>query len=306
MEFKMRRYQTEEDYWRMRAFLREVFLLNQRFEHSWSVPRLDYWRWHFIATCESPSLEQSAFLWETPDGQLAAFVHPIFYGEVFVHIHPAYRSEALEDEIFACAEEHLAVREENHSLRLVTLVDMDDELRQKVLDARGYFNRDNLVNHWYRNLDQPLPDVPVAEGYKVRSMGDTSEYDARSLASWRAFHPGEPDEGAGSGDWFANMQFAPLYRRDLDMVAEAPNGEIAAFSTIWYDDFTRNGVCVVVGTAPDHQRKGLGKAVITEGLRRVKKMGGLRVFANGFDEPANALYRSALGSRIKAQGWGLK
>ena len=306
MEIKMRRYQTEEDYWRMRAFLREVFLINQRFEHSWSVPRLDYLRWHFIATCESPTLEQSVFLWETLDHQLVAILHPIFYGEVFVHIHPSFRNESLEDEIFAHAEDHLAISNNHQSLRLVTLVEDDDQLRRNVLKARGYFNRNNVVNHWYKDLDLPLPEVPVEDGYRIRSMGDTSEFDSRALASWRAFHPDEAEEGCGSGNWFANMQSAPLYRRDLDIVAESPNGEIAAFSTIWYDDFTRNGVCVVVGTSPEHQRKGLGKAVITEGLTRVKKMGGLRVFANGFDEPANALYRAALGSSKKAQGWGLR
>ena len=134
-------------------------------------------------------------------------------------------------------------------------------------------------------------------------MGDASEYHARAWASWRAFHPDEPDEDFEGGDWFINLQSAPLYRRDLDIVAEAPNGEIAAFSTIWYDDWTRSAVCVQVGTAPEHQRRGLGKAVIIEGLRRLQRLGGTRVFANGFDPPANGLYASALGTSYRAESW---
>jgi len=43
-----RPYQTEDDYWRIRSFLREVFLFNGRREHSWHVARLDYWRWHLV------------------------------------------------------------------------------------------------------------------------------------------------------------------------------------------------------------------------------------------------------------------
>ena len=73
----MRPYQNEDDYWRMRTFLREIFLLNERLERSWSTPRLDYWRWHHIQTCESDPMEQVTFLWETVDGQLAAVLHAI-------------------------------------------------------------------------------------------------------------------------------------------------------------------------------------------------------------------------------------
>ena len=48
MKLALRVFQTEEDHWRIRAFLREVFLVNGRRELSWHVARLDYWRWHGI------------------------------------------------------------------------------------------------------------------------------------------------------------------------------------------------------------------------------------------------------------------
>ena len=41
MRLTLRPYQDENDYWRIRAFLREVFLLNGRRERSWHVPRLE-------------------------------------------------------------------------------------------------------------------------------------------------------------------------------------------------------------------------------------------------------------------------
>ena len=41
MQLTRRAYQTEDDYWRIRAFLREVFLLNDRRELCWQVARLD-------------------------------------------------------------------------------------------------------------------------------------------------------------------------------------------------------------------------------------------------------------------------
>jgi len=42
MNLIQRLYNSEEDIWRIRAFLREVLLLNQRREISWPVYRFDY------------------------------------------------------------------------------------------------------------------------------------------------------------------------------------------------------------------------------------------------------------------------
>lgn len=301
-KLQMRPYTDDRDFWRMRDLLREVFLLNDRLERSWSLPRLDYWRWHYIKTVGTLPMEQVTFLWETPDGQLGATLHTID-SETYLVVHPHVRTAELEDEMFACAERNVAEVYPTGQYTVFALADEDDPLRPEVLRSRGYTFRDRPVYRWRRDLDQPIPDVQVAPGYTIRSMGDASEYDARALASWHAFHPDEPDAAFGGGAWFANLQSAPLYRRDLDIVAEAPNGEIAAFSTIWYDDFTRSAVCVLVGTATKYQRLGLGKAAISEGLHRLQNMGCTRVFANGFDTPANALYKSVLGTSYRAESW---
>jgi mycothiol synthase len=256
-----------------------------------------------IKTCKSNPIEQVTFLWETRDGRLVAVLHAIGMGEAYLHINPLFRSVELENEMMAYAEKYLSMECSDGRRRLFVLADEDDELRTEVLTARGYLYREQPVYRWRRDLDGPLPEIELPMGYSVRSMGDASEYDARSWASWRAFHPDEPDNAYEGGAWYANLQSAPLYRRDLDIVAQAPNGEIAAFSTIWYDDVTRSAVCVLIGTAPEYQRLGLGKAVMIEGLGRLQRMGGRRAFANGFDPSANALYRSVLGTSCRAESW---
>jgi ribosomal protein S18 acetylase RimI-like enzyme len=302
---KMRRAQAEDDFWRVRDFLRQVFWLNNRRESSWHVARLDYWRWHFIKTCQAcDSFEQVTFLWETAAGEIISVLHPVFMGEAFLHVHPGFRTPALENEMLSVAEEHLAARHPDGQRKLVILAFQDDDLRQRGLSRRGYSKRERHAHHWRRDLDASIPDgPPVTAGYTIRSMGDASEFPARSWASWRAFHPDEPDEDYEGWDWYHNIQSAPLYRRDLDIVAATPSGEIASFCTIWYDDVTRSGVCVLVGTVPEHQRRGLGKAVMHKGLRRIQRMGGARVFANGYDPAANALYGSVLGTCDLSNPW---
>ena len=56
-----RPYQTEDDFWRMREFLRRVFLLNGCLERSWHVARLDYARWHSLINCAKLGMEDVAF-----------------------------------------------------------------------------------------------------------------------------------------------------------------------------------------------------------------------------------------------------
>jgi len=38
MKLTMRKYQDEEDYWQIREFLREVFLLNNKWESDPRIP----------------------------------------------------------------------------------------------------------------------------------------------------------------------------------------------------------------------------------------------------------------------------
>ena len=293
MKPTMRRYQKEDDYWRIREFLRQVFLLNDRRELSWQVARLDYWRWHGVANCaEYPSIDGVTFIWETADGRIAAVLNPEGKGEAFLQVHPGLRTPDLEEEMLAVAEKHLASPGSAGRRRLRVWADTHDALRQEILTRRGYTKGDWPEYQRRRSLDAPVPEAQPAPGYTVRALGDVDELPARSWVSWKAFHPDEPDERYEGWDWYHNIQRAPLYRRDLDIVAVAPKGAFASFCTIWFDDVTRTGAFEPVGTAPKHQRRRLGKAVMTEGLRRLRRLGATLAYVGSYTPRAHALYAS--------------
>jgi GNAT superfamily N-acetyltransferase len=194
--------------------------------------------------------------------------------------------------MIATAEAHLSVNR-NGKQKLFLWSDSQDTQRQQLLAAHGFTQQDFAENQWRRDLDKPVPEVPVADGYTIRALGDESELRARSWASWRGFHPDEPDDKYEGWEWYHNIQRCPLYRRDLDLVAAIGN-IIAAFATFWYDDYTRTVYIEPVATVPEHQRKGLQKALISEGLRRVQRLGALRAFVGGYEPRPNALYSSML------------
>ena len=295
MKIVMRPYQTEDDYWRIRAFLRQVMLLNDVREKSWHVARLDYWRWHGILNMGNGQLEQDLFLWETGENEIAAVLNREEAGNAYLQVHPHLRTPELEEEMIALAEERLAVqREDKRAVAVWT--DAQDTLRLDVLKRRGYTRGKWAEHQWRRDLDAPIPDVPIPPAYTVRALGDVDELPARSWASWRGFHPGEPDEDYEGWEWYLNIQHCPLYRRDLDLVVVAPGGEIASFCTLWYDDVTRSAYIEPVATVPEHQRLGLARAAIAEGLRRLQRLGAKRAFVGGYEPGANALYASVLSA----------
>ncbi len=293
MKLTLRPYQDDRDYWRMRAFLREVLLLNDRRMFSWHLNRLDYWRWHGVENLEHVRLEDVVFLWETPAGQIAAVLNPEgTSGDAFFQVHPLLRTPALEEEMLAVAEECLAAPDPNGGRVLHLFADQSDHLRQAMFQRRGYTRADWPEYQRRRPLLDDIPTVPIPAGYTVRPVGDESDLPARSYVSWQAFHPDEPDSDYQGWEWYHNIQRAPLYRRDLDIVAVAPDGSHAAFCTAWFDDVTRTGVFEPVGTAPAHQRKGLGKAVMYEAMRRLKRLGADLAYVGSYSPGAHALYAS--------------
>jgi GNAT superfamily N-acetyltransferase len=194
--------------------------------------------------------------------------------------------------MISAAETQFATTLPGGNQQLVVWSPEQDTLRQDILMRRGYTRQSYMEYQRRRDMSEPVADAPLPEGYSIRSLGGEEEHPARSWVSWKAFHSNEPDERYGGWTWYCNVQRAPLYRRDLDLVVVAPDGEMAAFCTLWYDEATRTAAFEPVGTHPAHQRRGLGKALMTEGLRRVQRLGATLATVNSYSERAGALYAS--------------
>jgi GNAT superfamily N-acetyltransferase len=292
MKASMRTYRDENDYWKVRQFLRDVFLLNSRREMSWQAYRFDYCRWHVWANITHYRIEDVLFIWERPDGGIVGVLNPEGRNGVFLHVHPELRTPGLEAEMITVAEESLALPSSDGPRTLCIWANEHDEVRKETLVHWGYTRGDKPEYQRRRDMSEPIAGVRMARGYTVRPLGGADELPARSWVSWRAFHPDDPDEDYEGHDWYLNVQRVPLYRRDLDIVAVAPDGEFASFCTVWFDDVTRTGAFEPVGTAPEHQRKGLGRAVMAEGLTRLQHLGATLAYVGGFTPEANALYSS--------------
>lgn len=161
----MRPCRNEDDYWRIRAFLREVMIANGLREWSWHVARLDYWRWHVAEVVDTPHIARMIFIWEAPGGEIGAVLNPEGPGDAFLQIHPRFSSPELEAEMLDTAEAHLGTSEG----RLVVYTDAGYTRRCQLLQDRGYTKGQYPEHQWRRDLDDPLPKLPLIPGYTLRA-----------------------------------------------------------------------------------------------------------------------------------------
>lgn len=300
MKLTMRSYRDEEDYWRIREFLRQVMVLNGRREFSWHVARLDYWWWFCNVDLEKIDPHESIYLWETAEGRFAGVLNPEQRGYAFLQVHPEFGSGKLVEEMIIVAEERLNTTARDGNRKVRVLADSRDHDRQAILVARGFQRVEHgevVETQHRRSLKDPLPDVPAVPGYTIRSLGDGLELLERCYASGLGFHDDIQTARDNRDDptWYRHIQTAPLYRRDLDIVAVAEDGSVASFCTMWFDDVSRTAYIEPVATVPAHRKRGLGKAALLTGLHRLKRRGCEVAFVGGYSVPANALYFSVMG-----------
>ena len=168
MKITLRTYQTEDDYWRIRQFLREVSLLNDRHDYSWSLLRWDYWVWHVNMNIFHIKLEEAVHLWEA-NGQIVAMINADSPGEAFFQVHPEYRSGELLCEMLDAAEAKLSTQQEGGKKELIAWVNEKDALHKDILSRRGYARSKFKAEHMRsRFFTQPYrtpflqPDTPSA------------------------------------------------------------------------------------------------------------------------------------------------
>ncbi len=160
----------------------------------------------------------------------------------------------------------------------------DDADLIAAVERRGYVpNPRRGYSHLvYEIGDVSAPRLP--DGYRLFSMADECDIDKRREIFGRSFNHEDPK------DWpsrfaYEELQRAPDYHPDLDLVIAAPDGAYAACCIVWYDGPNRIGHVEPMGTHPEHRRLGLARTIMLEGIRRLRALGARRVPLDGGFDP---------------------
>ncbi len=220
----------------------------------------------------------------------------------YLNIHPDYDYLAPEI-ILEMEKERVAIPSTDDSdPRIVFLVEADDKRQTEVLQNLGYEDLGTYEHNRIRPLNSPIPDYGLPNGYSVRQVVLPEEYDKyRQVLSSVFSHCGRYMTEAA----VKKYSEASFWHEDLDLVAVAPDGSFAAFTTVRVDPASRIAEFEPVGTHPDHRKLGLARAVILEGLRRLLRYNPTLVCIPGAaaNEGATRLYDSLGFSRVDVHAW---
>jgi predicted N-acetyltransferase YhbS len=261
----VRPYRHDEDYDRISQFLIETFESGDRLA-NWLQPRWEYMHAHPYIK----GLDLSAIGVAESRGQILGVVHPEHStGSAYFQIRPGH--DDVKPVLFEWAEEHL---HDGGGRCGVYVNDFDVGLRS-LAAARGYrIAASRAERHAVHRLDRSIEVPPPPEGFRLASLETDNDLAKIHRVLWRGFnHEGTPPAD-GIADRAA-MQRTPGFRKDLTIVAVAPNGEYAAFGGMWYVEANRVGYVEPVATDPDYRRLGLGTSVVREILRRVARLGAV-------------------------------
>jgi mycothiol synthase len=173
----------------------------------------------------------------------------------------------------------------------------DDEEAIAVLRELGFAPAGRRLSQWQRvAADGAMTHPPLRDGYRVRGLAGRNEFTARVALHRAAFRASRL-----TVDKYERLLTVPHYRLEDDLVVEAPDGSLAAFALSWYDPMGEVGEFEPVGTRPDHQRRGLARAVLAAGLTRLFERGArvVQVYSDSTESAAEALYATT-GFRRRA------
>jgi predicted N-acetyltransferase YhbS len=223
----------------------------------WEAADVQWW-WRRVR----PTDERGQVFWLDEDGApAAAVICTDFFGSVQCDVLVRQENGELTPEAWAEA----LRRAGGFGSAAEFLVRSDDATGLAALASAGYrpTGESGVVATWLAAGDRP-PVPALAPGYRLISRADDD----------REPHPMAARNGREVGE---RLSQCSLYRAELDLAVEAPDGEIAGYGLFWADPVTKVGLVEPMRTESAHQRRGIAAHVLASGLGRLAGHGCQRL-----------------------------
>jgi GNAT superfamily N-acetyltransferase len=139
----------------------------------------------------------------------------------------------------------------------------DDTMMLEALQAAGFTaTGETGASSWLSRADRPgVTALPA--GYRLLSRTETADWPHHMIAR-------------NGPDVAARLAQCSLYDPELDLLVQAPGGDVAAYGLFWADWVTGVGLVEPMRTEERYWRKGLARHVLTTGLDRLAARGCTR------------------------------
>lgn len=223
-------------------------------------------------------------------------------GQTDLVVRPGF--EAVEDAMIDWAEAHVRERAgdkraSDEPLESLLIASESDTERQARFERHGYKLSGYTYYERSRSLDGPIPEPRLPDGFAIRHVIGDDDLERRVAVHRDAFAPSKM-----TVEKHQAVRRTETYRPELDLVVVAPDESFAAYCLVWFDESNKVGLFEPVGCHSDYRRRGLTKAVMFEGLRRLKELGAELAVVNTETDnlPSNALYDSVGTSVVDRDG----
>jgi mycothiol synthase len=234
------------------------------------------------------------FVWRDGDKVVGWSLLSPRYPAFDVYVQPDLRASIHHGEMLDWTEARmldLLHEERPEKLRMMWVWEDDEDLRT-MLAYRHYGPSGDDMRYMTLSLagKEKLPAPSLPQGFMVRSMRGQTDIAARVEAHRGAFSPSRMTEES-----YRTVISAGQYDARSDMIVTTPDGRVASFALGWLDKENCIGEFEPVGTHPDFQKQGLGKAAILGGLKQMQSLGmtDAIVYVEERNAAAIALYASA-------------
>jgi predicted N-acetyltransferase YhbS len=268
MSLQIRNYEHASDFHRIGQFLIDTYTPGDYFL-NWLQPRWEYMHCH--PYINNMDLSKIGVVEEDDDiVGVANFEHQP--SQIYLHVHPDYPQ--LKEQLVEYAERTFrGPSSKDEREHVAIFVNNKDPVLESIVKDRGFVKHPDYSEiHSRIGSNDPVQEVHLQDGYSLQSLADENDLKKINQVLWRGFnHEGPPPEDEIPSR--RQMQSAPNFNKDLNIVVVAPEGHYVSYSGIWYVEQGRVAYVEPVATDPDYRRMGFGKAAVLECARRVREMG---------------------------------
>lgn len=264
---------------------------------SFHVGDLDWWVF-YNTTGETP--QEMIRLWEDEHGKVVGWMFSIARDCYFdLIVHPVLRGSQNEVDMLAWIDNHLTAvalnrPDSDREGRSVTAaVFADNATQMSWLESHGY-ERSEFIVYFARTLVDDIPEPCLPDGFVFLPTMREEYADRRADVHANSFNPSRM-----TTDYYRGFMKSPGYHPELDIVTVAPDGRFASFAMGWIDSANKISTFEPVGTRNIFQRKGLGRATLLEGMRRLQASGmELATVGCNANIPGNLAFYRSVGFEI--------
>lgn len=246
------------------------------------------------------AVQNNTRLWFDADERLVGFAFVDHYANLcFEFTEPGIEAEIVDWGVQCIRRD---IEAEGEALTLDASCGEDNANCIALLERHGFIRQALRSLHLVRSLHEPIPAPQLPAGFSIRHVTGEHEVDALVALHRAAFGT----ENMTVEERLAMMR-TPEYDAELDLVAVAPDGRLAAYCmvSISQEENARTGrnegYTDPVATHPDFRRRGLARALLLMGLHTLKQRGmDTACLGTSGDNVAMQRTAEAVGFRVQS------